>query len=427
MTLSTQQQDPGAVRRATAPRQLDSLTGLRGLAAILVFVFHFKTFQFVFDADGHLAFSPLQRPAFLTMSGNFAVGSFFILSGFVLAYTTHQGTSMSNFYAKRVGKLYPVYFVTSVMALAAIVLIGLPVTQANVVLHLVLLQSWIPDQAIYHGLNPVTWSISTEAFFYLLFPVSLFLVRRLHLRGLWCLLAAVVVLEFALPLYVARFFGLRGSGTPLMNTQAGGGDLAYWFTLPFPVYRFLEFLAGLIVCVMLLNGHLPRIRLSAAWALTAAAYVIGTYVDGPLQRTAVGLVPLAVLVVALAQADLAGTSSLLRRRLFTELGKLSYGMYAVQLLVFLPTGPFVTSGLASALDMPEETLSGPLWTAAIMLGYFLVIILLSVPLYRYVEVPAYDYAKRQWRGRPPTALFHDPPPVVDVVAAPPPATTGGSR
>ncbi|ORT59098.1 acyltransferase [Streptomyces sp. CB03238] len=392
------------------PPLLDSLTGLRGLAAILVFFFHFTTFRMVFGESGHLEFASLSRPRFLTMSGNFAVGSFFILSGFVLALTTRQGTSMANFAAKRVGKLVPVYLFTSLLAIGAILLIGMPISVSNVVLHLTLLQSWVPFQDIYHGVNPVTWSLSTEGFFYLLFPVALFLVRRLPTRSLYWLLGCAVLLEFALPLYVMKYFAVTGTGghETYMSTGSKGGDLAYWFTLPFPPYRFLEFLVGVIACILLMRGVLPTVRLRWAWSLCAVAYLIGTYVPGPLQRTAVGMVPLTILVVALAQTDFAGRPSLLRRRLFVELGKLSYGMYAIQLLVFLPTGPFVVRWLSGALSLPTETLNGALYQIPIALTYFLLIILLAVPIYRYIEVPAYDYAKKLYRNRPGSDLFTDP-------------------
>lgn len=398
-------------RRIAAP-QLDSLTGLRGLAAIMVFCFHFNTFQMVFGPHGGLVFASLPRPRYLTESGNFAVSSFFILSGFVLAFTTREGTTMANFCAKRIGKLCPVYLVTSVLAIVAILLIGMPITFQNIVLHLTMLQSWFPFQDIYHGVNPVTWSLSTEAFFYVLFPLALFLVRRLSSRALWWLFGAAMVLEFTLPLYVSSFFSVNTAGhQTYINTAANGGDVAYWFTLTFPPYRFLEFLVGMIGCVLMTRGSLPRIRLRWAWLLCGAGYAVGTFLPGPLQRTAFGLIPLAVLVVALAQADLAGDRSPLRRWLFVELGKLSYGMYAIQLLIFLPTYPFVLRWVSSALSVPEATLHQPLWKIAAMVGYFAVIIGASLPLHRLVEVPCYDFAKRLFRSGQGSPLFAAAQPV----------------
>ncbi len=89
---------------------------------------------------------------------------------------------------------------------------------------------------------------------------------------MWWLLGAALFLEFSLPLYVMHYFTvaeLPGHET-FMSTGSKGGDLAYWFTLPFPPYRFLEFLVGMIGCVLLTRGALPRVRTAWAWSSTRA-------------------------------------------------------------------------------------------------------------------------------------------------------------
>jgi len=397
-----------SARRPHGLPVLDSLTGLRGLAAMMVFCFHVTTFELVFTKAGHLRFDSLDRPIFLTMAGNFAVSSFFILSGFVLALTTRPGTSLANFYAKRVGKLCPIYFVTTIVAIVAILVIGMPISLSDIVAHLTLLQSWIPNQAIYTGINPVTWSISTEAFFYLLFPASFFLVKRMSSRALYVTLGVAICLEFGLPLYVEHFFTVINASGGYFNTSTNGGSMTYWFTLPFPPYRFLEFLAGMTCCVLMLRGDLPTIKLRWACALAALGYVIGTYSPGPEQRTAIGLIPLAVLVTSLAQADLGQRPSLLRWKLFVELGKLSYGMYAIQLLVYLPTQPFVLRGLSALLGVSVATLGNPIAKAPISAAYFVAIAVIAIPIHRKIEVPAYDYAKGLFRSRKGSGMFADP-------------------
>ncbi|UQU63868.1 acyltransferase [Couchioplanes caeruleus] len=390
----------------TASARLDSLTGLRGLTSTWIYVFHFFTFRFVLES-GKLTFVQLDRPRFLTMAGNMALSSFFVLSGFVLTLTTREGTSLANFCAKRVGKLYPIYFVTSALAIIAILLIGMPISTENIVLHLGMLQSWVPYQEIYHGVNPVTWSLSTEAFFYVLFPLSLFLLRRLSTRALGIMLVVAVFLEFALPWYVMRYFTVNpdGAGSAFLSSGGTGGDLVYWFTLAAPPYRFLEFVVGMICCLLLRRGALPFVRQRWAWLFVAVGYLIGTYAPGYWQRTAVGLVPLAVLLVSLAQADLAEHASFLRHRFFVRLGDLSFGLYAIQLLVLLPSYPFLLRWLSSTLDVPERTLEHLPWNVAFVLAYFGVIVLLAMPLHRYVEVPAYNVARRFFRDRPGSAMF----------------------
>ncbi|WP_024806029.1 acyltransferase [Nocardia sp. BMG51109] len=386
---------------------LDSLTGLRGLSALLVFVFHFTTFQLAFDGAGKLAFATIDRPRFLDMSGNFAVSSFFILSGFVLTWSTRPDTSLANFYAKRIGKLYPVYLVTSLAAGAAIVLLGMPLSGWNVLTHLTLTQSWVPWQEIYMGLNPVTWSLSTELFFYLLFPIALLALRRASTGVIWLVSGVTVALAFLTPFYVRAFIDVAGADAHIRFFSTGhiGGEATFWFTMAFPPYRFLEFLLGICAAVLILRGRMPRIRSAAAWTIVVACYALGTLAPGPLQRAAAGLVPLTLLVIALAQADLGAKPSFLRSRIMVWLGKLSYGMYAVQLLIFMPTCPFLLKAVSRWLEIPLADTYEPIIRIPVMLFYFVVVVAVSVPIYKLVEVPAYDYAKKLFRNRPSAACF----------------------
>jgi peptidoglycan/LPS O-acetylase OafA/YrhL len=55
---------------------------------------------------------------------------------------------------------------------------------AGHVADLLLLQAWFPEPSIYAGGNGVTWSLSDEMFFYLLFPLAMVLLKRLRGRGL---------------------------------------------------------------------------------------------------------------------------------------------------------------------------------------------------------------------------------------------------
>ncbi|GGK86601.1 hypothetical protein GCM10012284_20960 [Mangrovihabitans endophyticus] len=372
-----------------------------------IYVFHFFTFRFVLDQSHHLQFVQLDRPRFLTMAGNMALSSFFVLSGFVLTLTTSPRTSLMNFCAKRVGKLYPIYFVTSALAIVAILLIGMPITGENIALHLTLLQSWVPFQDIYHGVNPVTWSLSTEAFFYVLFPLSLFLFRRLSTRALVILMGVAIFLEFALPLYAARYFTVRSGGdhSAFLTSGNNGGDLVYWFTLACPPYRFLEFAVGMMCCLLLRRRVVPVVRQRWAWTLVAIGYLAGTFAPGPWQRTSVGLIPLAVLLIALAQADLAERACFLRMRMFVRLGDLSYGLYAIQLLVLLPSYPFLLRGLSAGLGIDEQVLGRAPWNLVFLVAYFLLIVALAMPLHRYVEVPAYEFARKLFRDRPASPTF----------------------
>jgi peptidoglycan/LPS O-acetylase OafA/YrhL len=154
--------------------RLPALTGLRGVAAGCVFIRH--VYADVQDAVPALAV--------LGNIGYAGVTFFFVLSGFVLAWTTGPGTA-AQFYWRRFARIYPLYFVAVWVWLAVAWCFGLLGEFGSktiaIVPSLLLVQAWVPDQSIYFGWGgAVLWSLSCEAFFYLAFP---FVYRRLAGRG----------------------------------------------------------------------------------------------------------------------------------------------------------------------------------------------------------------------------------------------------
>lgn len=102
---------------AGKPRQLDALTGVRGLAAVWVVTYHFANPE-------HRAVASALRPLlWIFERGDFAVPLFFILSGFILVYSYHDRflkfswAEYRRFLWLRLARIYPAYIV----ALAAVV------------------------------------------------------------------------------------------------------------------------------------------------------------------------------------------------------------------------------------------------------------------------------------------------------------------
>jgi peptidoglycan/LPS O-acetylase OafA/YrhL len=147
--------------------EIKSLTGIRGIAALYVVIFHLVERNF----GGHL-------DDFLT-NGYLSVDFFFILSGFIMSmvhneFSTNGGGNYSHFMFKRFVRIYPVYFFLLIVTLL-IVKIASGNTE-NPVLFLInalLLQSLL-------GFNYISssWSISTELFAYLIFPALLLFISK---------------------------------------------------------------------------------------------------------------------------------------------------------------------------------------------------------------------------------------------------------
>lgn len=147
------------------PERLNALTGLRSFAAVNIILFHFSN---------PLWFGIL---APVVNAGYASVSFFILLSGFVLAYNYSSRArngelDRNRFWKARLTRLYPIYFLSLILGLR---MLG-PEYHAHshfmfftgLVLTPLLLQGWIPEIATF--LNTPAWTMSAEAFYYLIFP-----------------------------------------------------------------------------------------------------------------------------------------------------------------------------------------------------------------------------------------------------------------
>src|SRR5438270_6476303 len=177
---------------ASRPR-LPALTSLRFFAAFHVFLFHMLAMGAVFGPAWFHSLSSI---------GYVGVTFFFVLSGFILVYT-YAGTSVSrrDFWHARFARVYPAYVFALLLTTPFFILgvrhyheIGLPFmafeaahVKCTAALELLLLQAWVPPAAL--SWNGVGWSLSVEAFFYLLFPLLLTRFTRFSRKQLLAVIA----------------------------------------------------------------------------------------------------------------------------------------------------------------------------------------------------------------------------------------------
>jgi peptidoglycan/LPS O-acetylase OafA/YrhL len=147
------------------PAPLKALTGLRCFAAINIVLFHFSNPQWF----GWLA--PVVN------AGYASVSYFILLSGFVMAYNYSERAQAGQFdrvryYKARFTRLYPIYFLSLVLAWRTLPQEWVSHTHAmfwaGIGLAPLLLQGWIPEIATF--LNTPAWTMSAESFYYVVFP-----------------------------------------------------------------------------------------------------------------------------------------------------------------------------------------------------------------------------------------------------------------
>jgi len=250
----------------------------------------------------------------IVRGGYLAVGTFFLLSGFVLARsygaTEWNGGNLIRYAAGRFARVYPGYLLSLLIVSPFIykfLMKPATVPKAPVLTsYLFVLQGW--EQAVVHWNTPA-WSLSCEFFFYLCFPLLALCLRRQS--GITMLLA--VGAAILLPLALAR------TGVP-----------DYWK----PFTHLADFLLGIAAA-----GFFDRVaRRGSGWArrgwiLYVSGIAIGACVvafpaltEGWTTLT-VALRPMNVaLVVGLA---LGGglPARILSTRLATLLGNASYSLY----------------------------------------------------------------------------------------------------
>lgn len=360
----------GAVPPA-APRRLEALTTLRFFAALHVTLFHLM-------GAGHWGLPGPLRDAI--RAGPVSVSFFFVLSGFILtqAYATRPPHLAPAAYARsRFARIYPLY------------LLGLALMApwwfsqggggaAPSLASLALVQAWWPPWS--NAWNAPAWSLSVEAFFYLLFPLALPWVLRVSRGVLWGVAGAGWLVMLGVSF---AYVGLAPDGL----TTIDAGSTAFWLdALKFhPLVRLPEFVVGLALGRAARDGaRLPKGLGAAAVVALFAALSVSGHVPFPVLHNGL-LTPLfALVILGVATTSSAATRRVLEHRALVTMGEASYALYILQ----TPVLGFTHAALRRAF--PAETshtaLFAPLGLVA-ALGT-------SLLAWRFVERPAREWLLR---------------------------------
>lgn len=285
--------------------RLDRLTALRWVAALLVFGCHLN-----------LVVLQVGRLGRLTSQGVAGVDFFFVLSGFVLAWSHRPGDSARPFYRRRAARILPLYLLAWLAgALASPLLHGSSLAQQLPSLFLV--QAWVPSFPIYFAGATVLWSLSCELLFYLVFPLLIGPIVRARDTSLLRLAGAMAVLAILVPV--------------ALHPADSDEGWRYWLIYPFPVTRLCEFVLGAAAAVLVSRGALPRVRLVPALLLASVVYLASGWTPEWVQPVAAPVVPFALVIVAAAQSDLEGATR--PPRWLVRLGEWSFAFYLFQLTI----------------------------------------------------------------------------------------------
>ncbi|SMF43086.1 Peptidoglycan/LPS O-acetylase OafA/YrhL, contains acyltransferase and SGNH-hydrolase domains [Tistlia consotensis] len=356
-------------------RQLASLTSLRGIAALLVALYHFS--------GGFLPNLHLDRGSELIAKSYLWVDFFFILSGFIMMHA--YGREFRDavdwgrfrlFLAARFARVYPLHLVL----LAAFVLLELgkwllgradllalyspafstadAKSPFALLLNLLMLQSsGLLDRLTWNG---PAWSVGAEWYAYLAFPLLGLVLQRQSWRGRIGLL------------------GAAWAGLVLLDLAGGGLDLTYDYGMLRCLFEF-AFGTALYLVYERARGEPWPCGRSFAPACFAATLLL-LHLGAPDLL----LPPVFCLLILAVALDGAGGGRLLASRPLVFLGEISYAVYLSQLFVLQLTdmGWRAVSGqpFGASLSAGQSLLA-----LAVLLGLLLG---LSTLLHRWVETPA---------------------------------------
>ncbi|WP_326810371.1 acyltransferase family protein [Streptomyces scopuliridis] len=149
MSLQQSTERDGERPAGPAPgSRLPSLTGLRFVAAALVFLHHAIYTNVFADPDVVRVFHDL-----FINTGQMGMAFFFVLSGFMLTIAARPGDTTRRFLRRRLVKIYPNHVVTFLLA-AVLIIPALHWTE--VAPNLLLVQTWWPRYENLFSGNPLS-------------------------------------------------------------------------------------------------------------------------------------------------------------------------------------------------------------------------------------------------------------------------------
>jgi peptidoglycan/LPS O-acetylase OafA/YrhL len=362
----------------TETRKIGALDGLRGYMALWVFVTHITT----------MATLQLQKYDGLGMlfaNGEFAVGVFIVLSGFVITLNLNKERNIGDFYIRRALRLFPVYLVC---LLASVLILNLSIGVLtdypwsaprlmdriqylqdsrdyffpNLIAHVLLLHGLIPERILpstSYAFMGQAWSLTLEWQYYLVAPALFWFMTRIksgYLAKALVVLALMVASRWSpQSTFLLSYFWLFAVGVVLAQVyqegQQGHGSRRHLLEATVLLLVMVAALKGVMVASVALFGL-------SLWAITSPA---GSFVHGLSHR-------------------------ILANRFAMWTGKISYGFYCSHMVaIFLCAWLLV-----EVLEVRNRFYFIP----ELIIGSLGLAFIFSMLLSRYIEIPAIEFGRQ---------------------------------
>jgi peptidoglycan/LPS O-acetylase OafA/YrhL len=385
----------------TAKQYIPSLTGVRGLASILIFFHHFNQEDFP-----PLLFRVLNE-------FHFPLSMFFVLSGFLICLRYYDNVELSSkwmrkYLKNRIARVYPIYLILTIV---------------------VFLFAWIAnDTSIYNGKNsPLTlfimnitflrgffddmkftgiaqgWSLTVEECFYFSAPIFFILIKR---SKSYFLIAPLVITGFGVLLVLifrnVDFYGFFNSFKFLFISTFLG--------------RTFEFFAGMVLAMIIrkADDSVSNFSLYTWLGILGIAATNLIMINQPISKEVpfalyqpIGIFTNNVLLpIAIATffygliKENSVVKSILGSKTGELVGKSSYILYLIHLgFISKLTSDWLHNTADSFYAWLDTNnywwLSEHLnYTALVLLSHLFILTIISIILYKFIEEPINLYIRK---------------------------------
>ena len=369
--------------------QIPALTGVRAVAAYLVFFHHHPTKLLV------------AGPLLLWWELHVGVTLFFVLSGFVITWRYDRRgpvreSFLKGYFVNRFARIYPLYFAL--------------VVPVMLTYHVRSPRSWLLNLTVFTSLDagiPQAWSLRVEECFYLAAPFLFFLWKRRPFLPLAAGAAALAALyPFSkLPATAA----IVGPPTNLLLYSFFGRFFEFYVGIwlakkvarsgarPEPARRFpvWTFPVWTVAGVAGIAGVV--VALSAIKAATGTAYTYGLYHPaGVVLNNLVLPLFIAALYWGLIR-ERSPIRAVLSTRVAGLLGRSSYAFYLIHIAPVLTILAVYLLRLIALVSASAATRTAALLDNVGIL--FVFVNLAAIALYRGIELPANRFLRRRFGTR----------------------------
>ncbi len=379
--------DPAVQAKDHEVEYLSSLTALRGIAALLVAIFHFEM--------AAARFVPQAQSMFFEKC-YLMVDLFFIMSGFIMLHVYNKefqqgidGATLKKFLVARFARVYPLHLFS---LLLLVVIVRWLTDWGNPPILLEQPSDILPNVFLLHSFgftriyswNIPSWSISAEFGAYLLFPILAFFISKKPKLSVVTISVLVVLAYYSIMFVLPRINPINPA-IPVPHNLNTTFDYGY-------IRGIAGFSTGLL---MYLAFRSPLIRKAFSSDLLSFLLFLGVGLSLHFAlNDGIAVLLFAMLVLNIA-ANHGRVSRFFNTRVMQFLGDISYSIYLMQIFLQEPFshGYQLPGTIGQGRGKQNiELLTG----IGYCLIYVILLILISYLTYRFIERPCRRFINRKW-------------------------------